>query len=84
MRMGWKMSIAPRTNKDISLSPGSAAMSALKDVKREHMKKEIRELEARIKELRRLMEFFEIFQQDDEVGQALAEVEAELEKFRFK
>jgi hypothetical protein len=48
------------------------------------MKKEIRELEARIKELRRLMEFFEIFQQDDEVGQALAEVEAELEKFRFK
>ena len=83
MRMAETM-IAPRTNKDISLSPGSAEMSALKDVKREYMKKEIRELEARIKELRRLMEFFEIFQQDDEVGQALAEVEAELEKFRFK
>ena len=36
MRMA-ETTIAPRTNKDISLSPGSAEMSALKDVKREHM-----------------------------------------------
>ena len=34
MRMA-ETTIAPRTNKDISLSPGSAEMSALKDVKRE-------------------------------------------------
>ena len=41
-------------------------------------------LEAKIKALRESMELFDIFQQDDEVGSALAEVEAELEKFKFK
>lgn len=84
MRMGWKMSMAPRTNKDISLSPGSAEMSAHADVKREHMKRELKELEAKLKALREVMESWECFVQDDEVGQALAEVEAELEKFRWK
>ena len=48
------------------------------------MKKEIRELEAKVKELRRIMEVFGIFQQGDEVRQALVEVEAELDKFRFR
>ena len=41
-------------------------------------------LEAKIKELRRVMELFDLFQQDDEVGLALQEVEQELDKFRFK
>ena len=84
MRLGWKISMAPRTNKDISLSPGSAEMSAHADVKREHMKRELKELEAKLKALREVMESWECFVQDDEVGQALAAVEAELEKFRWK
>ena len=48
------------------------------------MKREMKELEAKIKALRAIMEYWECFFQDDEVGIALAEVEAELEKFRFK
>ena len=48
------------------------------------MKPELRELEAKIKALRSIMEKWECFFQDDEVGIALAEVEAELAKFRFK
>ncbi len=41
-------------------------------------------LEAKIRALREKMEYWGIFQQDDEVGTALAEVEAELDEFRFK
>ena len=41
-------------------------------------------LEAKIKALREKMEYWDIFQQDDEVGIALAEVEEELDKFRWK
>ena len=48
------------------------------------MKRELKALEAKVKALRQAMELFDIFQQDDEVGLALAEVDAELEKFRFK
>jgi hypothetical protein len=48
------------------------------------MKREMKVLEAKIKELRRVMELFDLFQQDDEVGLALREVEQELDKFRFK
>jgi len=48
------------------------------------MKRELKALEAKVKALRQAMELFDIFQQDDEVGSALAEVEVELEKFRFK
>jgi hypothetical protein len=48
------------------------------------MKKELRELEAKLKALRDAMERYDVFQQDDEVGQALAEAEAELDKFRFR
>ena len=48
------------------------------------MKREMKALEAKIKALREKMEFWECFFQDDEVGIALAEVEEELEKFRFK
>ena len=48
------------------------------------MKRELKPLELKLKALRQAMELFDIFQQDDEVGSALAEVEAELEKFRFK
>jgi hypothetical protein len=48
------------------------------------MKKELRELEAKILALRLRMEYWDIFKEDDEVGTALAEVEAELDKFRFK
>ena len=48
------------------------------------MKREMKVLEAKIKELRRVMELFDIFQQDDEVGLAHQEVEQELDKFRFK
>jgi len=48
------------------------------------MKREMKELEAKIRALREKMEYWDIFQQDDEVGTALAEVEAELDEFRFK
>ena len=48
------------------------------------MKRELKALEAKVKALRQAMELFDIFQQDDEVGLALAEVDAELEKFKFK
>jgi len=48
------------------------------------MKQELKALEAKVKALRQAMELFDIFQQDDEVGLALAEVEAELDKFKFK
>lgn len=48
------------------------------------MKRELKELEAKIKALRSIMEYWQCFFQDDEVGQALAEVEAELDKFRWK
>jgi len=48
------------------------------------MKREMKVLEAKVKELRRVMELFDLFQQDDEVGLALQEVEQELDKFRFK
>jgi hypothetical protein len=48
------------------------------------MKREMKALEAKIKALREAMERYDIFQQDDEVGTALAEVEAELELFKFK
>lgn len=41
----------------------------------------MKELEAKIKALRAVMEYWECFFQDDEVGIALAEVEAEFEKF---
>ena len=48
------------------------------------MKREMKVLEAKVKELRRVIELFDLFQQDDEVGLALQEVEQELDKFRFK
>ena len=48
------------------------------------MKREMKVLEAKIAELRRVMELFDLFQQDDEVGLALQEVEQELDRFRFK
>ena len=48
------------------------------------MKTELKTLDLKIKALRDVMEWYQIFQQDDEVGLALAEVEAELEKFKFK
>ena len=48
------------------------------------MKREMKELEAKIKALRAKMEQWECFFQDDEVGTALAEVEEELDKFRWK
>jgi len=48
------------------------------------MKPELKAIEAKVKALRQAMELFDIFQQDDEVGSALAEVEAELDKFKFK
>ena len=36
------------------------------------------DLQTKIAELRRVMELFDLFQQDDEVGLALQEVEAEV------
>ena len=48
------------------------------------MKREMKALDLKIKALRDVMEWYQIFHQDDEVGLALAEVEAELEKFKFK
>lgn len=48
------------------------------------MKREMKPLEEKIKALRLKMEYWECFFQHDEVGLALAELEAELDKFRFK
>lgn len=48
------------------------------------MKREMKALEAKIKALREKMEYWDCFFQDDEVGIALAEVEEELDRFRFK
>jgi hypothetical protein len=48
------------------------------------MKREMKPLEEKIKALRSIMEYWECFFQDDEVGIALAEVESELDKFRWK
>lgn len=36
------------------------------------------DLQTKVAELRRVMELFDLFQQDDEVGLALQEVEAEV------
>jgi hypothetical protein len=58
-------------------------LSLLK-LKERYMKKELRELEAKIQALRLRMEYWDIFKEDDEVGTALAEVEEELDKFRWK
>ena len=48
------------------------------------MKREMKALEAKIQALRLRMEYWEVFQEDDEIGTALAEVDEELDKFRFK
>ena len=49
------------------------------------MKREMKALEAKIKALREKIEFIDyLLAPDNEVGTALAEVEEELDKFRFK
>jgi hypothetical protein len=48
------------------------------------MKRELKELEERLKALRAVMTEWGCFTPDDEVDQALTEVEEELEKFRWK
>jgi uncharacterized membrane protein len=60
-------------------------LKCLSLIKKERdMKREMKELEAKIQALRLRMEYWEVFQEDDEIGTALAEVEEELDKFRFK
>ena len=58
----------------------------MKNVKKEinEVREEARKLQASVKELRNIMEFFEIFQQDDEVGTALANVEAQVDMVQYK
>ena len=46
------------------------------------MKKELVELEARLKALRATMTEWQCFQEDDDVDQALSAVEAELENIK--
>jgi hypothetical protein len=60
-------------------------LKCLSLIKKERdMKREMKALEAKIQALRLRMEYWEVFQEDDEIGIALAEVEEELDKFRFK
>lgn len=40
----------------------------------------MKDLQEKVAELRRVMELFDLFQQDDEVGLALREVEIEVNK----
>jgi hypothetical protein len=40
----------------------------------------MKDLQTKLAELRRVMELFDLFQQDDEVGLALQELEAEVNK----
>ena len=42
----------------------------------------MKDLENKVAELRRVLELFDLFQQDDEVGLALQEVEIEIEKIK--
>jgi len=81
--LATKMKMTPTRNKIYLSVPGSIERLALADVK-ESMKKELKELEAKLKALREAMERYDVFQQDDEIGLALAEVEAELDQFRFR
>ena len=48
------------------------------------MRNEIRSLRTTVTELRKAMESFDLFQQDDEVGVALANVEARLDMVQYK
>jgi hypothetical protein len=60
-------------------------LKCLSLIKKERdMKREMKALEAKIQALRLRMEYWEVFQEDDEIGTALAEVDEELDKFRFK
>jgi hypothetical protein len=40
----------------------------------------MKDLQTKLAELRRVMELFDLFQQDDQVGSALQELEAEVNK----
>ena len=48
------------------------------------LRNEIRSLRTTVTELRKAMESFDLFQQDDEVGVALANVEARLDMVQYK
>lgn len=48
------------------------------------LRNEIRSLRTTVTELRKAMESFDLFQQDDEVGVALANVEARLDIVQYK
>ena len=58
----------------------------MKNVKKEinEVREEARKLRASVEELRNIMESFGIFQQDDEVGTALANVEARVWMVQYK
>ena len=58
----------------------------MKNVKKEinDLREEIRILQQTVKKLRTAMESFDLFQQDDEVGVALANVEARLDIVQYK
>lgn len=48
------------------------------------LRNEIRSLRTTVTELRKAMESYDLFQQDDEVGVALANVEARLDMVQYK
>ena len=48
------------------------------------LREEVRILQQTVMKLREAMEFFELFQQDDEVGVALANVESGLDMVQYK
>ena len=58
----------------------------MKNVKKEinDLREEIRILQQTVKKLRTAMESFDLFQQDDEVGVALANVESGLDMVQYK
>ena len=48
------------------------------------LREEVRILQQTVRKLRKAMESFDLFQQDDEVGVALANVEARLDMVQYK
>ena len=58
----------------------------MKNVKKEinDLREEVRILQQTVRKLRKAMESFDLFQQDDEVGVALANVEARLDMVQYK
>ena len=78
MRNGW-IALINSLSLSIKIRDMKKAVKEIND-----LREEVRILQQTVMKLREAMEFFEIFQQDDEVGVALANVEAGLDMVQYK